>query len=498
MIHFIVLINPGLLLLVLKIFLFIRLVFTIKKLFFMRKKILSIAFTTFIMVLFISSCQKGVDKPYQTQSEQSTTANVNSTHGHLNQTKEYSSDVVLKWMNMQLRVIRTTAGMPPPTNSRFFAYSGVALYESVVPGMPAYQSLSGQLTAMPAMPQTVPGFAYHWAASANTALASMTKQFFPTTSSANKASMDSLENALNDIYKTEVDAETFDRSAAFGKSVAQLIFDWSKTDGANHASDAYTLPVGPGLWVPTYPNNPAASTPYWGKDRLFVTGSLNNSQPTLPPSYSTDPQSAYYKNMEEVYTVSQNLTADQKATGLYYRDNPGYVSGGHYLSIFYQLLQKEQPALDFSAMAFAKSGIVIADALIGCFQWKYKDVNGGPVTNTERPVTFIRNVMGKDWNTLFGNTPPHPDFPSGHSSTAGAAEVVFTHLFGENYAFTNHTYDYLNMPPQSYTSFSDMAQQIGLSRLYAGIHTRYACDVARIMGNKIAQNILNDVKFLKE
>jgi hypothetical protein len=102
-----------------------------------------------------------------------------------------------------------------------------------------------------------------------------------------------------------------------------------------------------------------------------------------------------------------------------------------------------------------------------------------------------------DWNAKF-NTPPHPDFPSGHASTAGAAEVMFTNLFGENYAFTNHTYDYLNMPPQSYSSFSDMAQQIGMSRVYAGIHTRYACDAGRLQGQKIAQNILDKVKFLKE
>ena len=101
------------------------------------------------------------------------------------------------------------------------------------------------------------------------------------------------------------------------------------------------------------------------------------------------------------------------------------------------------------------------------------------------------------WNAKF-NTPPHPDFPSGHSTTAGAAEVIFTHLFGENYSFINHTYNYLNMPPQSYSSFSDMAKQIGLSRVYAGIHTRYACEAARLQGQKIARTILNTLKFKKE
>ena len=137
--------------------------------------------------------------------------------------------------------------------------------------------------------------------------------------------------------------------------------------------------------------------------------------------------------------------------------------------------------------------MAMADALIGCFQWKYKDVNGGPVTNTERPITYIRGVMGHtNWNAKF-NTPPHPDFPSGHSTTAGAAEIIFTNLFGENYAFINHTYDYLNMPPQTYSSFSDMAEQIGMSRVYAGIHTRHVCEAGRTQGQKIAENILSIV-----
>ena len=80
---------------------------------------------------------------------------------------------------MQLRLFRTNAtpigGLPP---QRYYAYSAIALYESVVPGMPAYQTLSGQLTDMPAMPQTLPGFAYHWPTCANATLAAMSQEFF--------------------------------------------------------------------------------------------------------------------------------------------------------------------------------------------------------------------------------------------------------------------------------------------------------------------------------
>ena len=221
---------------------------------------------------YSSVLQKQIDKSLQQQRQESNIANYNSEHGHLKQTKEYSSEVVVKWIDMQLRVIRGTGGMPPATNSRLFAYAGVALYESVVPGMPSYQSLSGQLTSLSGMPSPVPGFAYQWAICANSALAFISKQFFPGTEEINKISMDSLETALNSSYKSDVDLPTFNRSVAFGKAVAQSIFDWSKADGsATGGQLTYTQP-GPGFWVPTFPNFPAPSTPYWGRNRLFVTG----------------------------------------------------------------------------------------------------------------------------------------------------------------------------------------------------------------------------------
>ena len=120
----------------------------------MTQRKFSFRYLRFAVVLFFFvSCQKNIDKP-ALQKELSSSANSNNEHGHLQQTKTFSSEVVLKWMDMQLRVIRTTTGMPPATNSRLFAYSGVALYESVVPGMPDHQTLSGQLTNLPAMPAT--------------------------------------------------------------------------------------------------------------------------------------------------------------------------------------------------------------------------------------------------------------------------------------------------------------------------------------------------------
>ncbi len=411
-------------------------------------------------------------------------------NGHLNQPKNYSSEVVLKWMDMQLRLIRTNAtplgGLQP---GRFFAYCGIAAYESVLPGMPGYRTLSGQLNDMPQMPSTKHGAGYHWAASANAALAAMNRNFFPATSDVNKASIDSLENALNAVYANQAGDEILQRSVDFGKAVAQSVFDWSKTDGASHASDAYTPPTGPGLWVPTPPANAPATAPYWGKNRLLVAGSLDGSTPLPPPAFSTDHSSDFYKMVKEVYDVSQTLTDEQKAIGLYYRDNPGY-GGGHYLSILMQVLIQEKAKLDFAALAYAKAGIACVDAGIGCWQVKYQ-------YNIERPITYITDVNGLNqpaWTPLFA-TPAFPEYTSGHATVAGSFTTIMTGLFGKNYHFTNHTYDYLGMAPRSFNSFKDLANEIGAARVYAGIHYRISCERGQAEGEKIGWNIQNKLKF---
>ena len=444
---------------------------------------------TSISVFIFSACQKQIDQP----ASQDQVAAASKDHGHLKQTNTYSSDVVYKWMDMQLRLMRTSSpfigGLPV---SRIFGYTGIALYESVVPGMPAYQSLSGQLNQFPNMPTTEPGFAYHWPSNANAAMAAITRSFFPTASAANKVSIDSLENALNDEYKNSENTNVLQRSVAFGKSVAQLVFDWAKTDGADHANDPYTVPAGPGLWEPLMtPTGPqVAFGPHWANNRLLVAGSLNGANVPPPPTYSTDPSSDFYKMVKEVYDVSQSLTADQRATGLYYRDNPGF-GGGHYISILKLVLQQEHPTLDISALAYAKAGIAAVDAGIGCWAVKY-------TYNNLRPITYIRNVMGyTSWNPLFG-TPPFPDYISGHSTIAGAVAEALTSMFGDNYHLTNNSYSFLGMPDQHYTSFYDMAEQIGKSRVYAGIHYTISCTEGNKLGQKVAKNIINKLKFLKD
>ena len=84
-------------------------------------------------------------------------------------------------------------------------------------------------------------------------------------------------------------------------------------------------------------------------------------------------------------------------------------------------------------------------------------------------------------------TPPFPEHPSGHSVQSGAALTVLTDLFGDRYRFTDHTHDDRGLPPRSFRSFSDAAQEAAISRLYGGIHFRPAIELGLAQGNQIGQ-----------
>ena len=446
------------------------------------------------LILF-SACQKEREINYpQNQEEVAAVAN-NNSHGHLQQTKNFPATGALKWQDLQNKILRTPTNANPfgRHGHRWFAYCGIALYESVVGGMPAYQSLDDQLTDMPDMPETEPGRAYHWPTSANAALAYLNKKFFTisNTSSVNVAAMDSLENALNNQYQSEINnAATFQRSKDFGKSVAERIYHWSTTDGSLNSYPSYIMSPLP-LWQPTAPNPSTVADPYWGKNRLFVQGSTTGTDSPLPPSYSTDPNSAYYAMAKEVYDVSQTLTPAQAATALYYRDQPGFQAGTAYVSMFGQIMNVENRQLDFYALAHAKVGIALYESMIACWKIKYEVL-------LDRPIRYIRNVLGHStWNPVFG-TPGHPDYPSGHSQNGGAFAAVMTTLLGDDYQFTLHTYDNLGMAPRTYNSFDEMAVDVGKSRVYAGIHYTYSCVEGKKQGEKIAWNVLNILKFKKD
>ncbi len=455
----------------------------------MKQNIKVFASIALVLGLTFSACKKEIQEPVATSPITEADLGGRDGNGHLQQTKTFSSAAVVSWLGMQLAMVRIplALGTGSQATDRAQAYAGIALYESVVNGMPAYQTLAGQLTGLPAMPSTQPGKAYHWGASANAALAEINRRLFPTTSDANKAAMNQLELNWQNTYAGQVDGVTLQRSIAFGKEVATRVANWAAIDGSANINPPYVPPVGPGLWVPTAPSAPIG--PYNYQRRLMVPGVANGTA-IQPPVYSAEPGSPFYLMAQDVLNRVANITPDQTASSIYFRDNPGYSPGGGNVSLLYQLLGETQIMLDQAALAYAKIGIAQHEATIILFTGKYTH-------KVVRPITYIRTIMNMPtWNTVIG-TPNHPEFPSGHATTSSATLTMFAHVFGNNYPITLHTYDYLGYPTRSYSSFSQMLEDVAMSRVWSGLHYKYSCDKSLEQGTRIAANILKTVKFRK-
>jgi hypothetical protein len=130
------------------------------------------------------------------------------------------------------------------------------------------------------------------------------------------------------------------------------------------------------------------------------------------------------------------------------------------------VLRRRDASLARAAEVYAKVGIAVCDAFIACWYQKY-------VYNLLRPVTYIRRLVDPTWLPVLV-TPPFPEYTSGHSVQSGAAFQVLTDLFGQSYAFVDHTHDDRGFAPRSFGSFLEAAEEAAISRLYGGIHFRSA------------------------
>lgn len=442
------------------------------------------------LIVFVS-CQKEIQNNTTDRPENQSTVN---RSGQINHPDNSSAAVAIDWYRLQLRIIlNANPAYSPLRAGRIFAYEGIGLYETVRNGIKNSVSLSERLYQMPAMPAPENNHGYSWAIAANAALAKMVKTFYPNLTTQNIASIDSLENAYNEELNPTANSEVFRRSQAFGRAIAQAIFNWSLTDGDNQTNTGYVPPVFPGAWVPTPPAFAGAFCPYLGTaNRPFLQMHTTGSgAPVFSIPYSTVPGSAFYNMVKDLYDVSQTLTNDQRNIGLFWNDvgvGRGYTPHGHSISIAVQALEREQASLATAAMAFAKMGIASWDASIICFRAKYNN-------NLVRPVTYIQQYISPGWLPLIG-TPAHPEYPAAHAYITRAEMEALSSVIGYNYAFTDHTYDFLGFPSRSFSSLNAAGDESGFSRRYGGIHYLPSIQIGLTLGEQVGRRV-GDIELIE-
>jgi PAP2 superfamily len=446
----------------------------------------------FVMALFLISalgCKKSneeINPGYSLLADDDISSSTNVTKA--------SARLAHDWYKLQLSFLLERNST---LNNNAFPYFGIGLYESIRHGIKNSVSFSTKINQMPPMPDKEKNNGYHWPVSANAAMASMLRSFNIGLTAANNAAIDALEAKYNTELNPAENSASFKRSQAFGRKIAEAIYNWSLTDDYNASNVGYVPPVDPpGVfhhWRPTpLANVPVPVLPFLGNASTFVAVNTNVNVPSFPFTYSTDPLSDFYLMAKEVYDVNAALTQDQKNTALFWVDQGngvGYTPNGHDISLVLQVLEQSGANLGLSAEAYAKAGIAQRDGSIVTFRSKY-------INNLIRPVSYIRGVIEPitepatipDW-LPFIVTPPHPEYPAAHSGVTGSVMQAVAQVIGENVPVTDATYEFRGFPARTFSNLFAAAEEAGISRLYGGIHYTVSInaglDLAKVVGNNV-------------
>lgn len=388
-----------------------------------------------------------------------------------------SREALTGWYRLVLELVRHTPTYSPPVASRSFAYLGVTAHEVFASGRSDLISLAGQLHGLEPLPAPEAGLETDRAVVLQAALASGVRNFFGNTGPTGQRAMRAMEKRLAALAAAGVAPDVAERSMVLGERLAAHILAWSGGDGGAVVENmgfplAYALGEGPARWVPTsliaqqqYPLLPG-----WGANRAFAMPGGAACPLPPPPEFSEEPGSAFHAEALEVYEATKALTTEERAIARFWSDDPmlSPTPPGHWIAIAMQIIERDDVAADRGAELLARLGVTLADAFIACWHEKYE-------YDLLRPVTYIRRHIDPGWTPLL-NTPPFPEYPSGHSTQSAAAAEVLTAFFGENFAFEDATHASDGLPARRYANFRAAAQEAGLSRLYGGIHFRAAIE----------------------
>lgn len=253
----------------------------------------------------------------------------------------------------------------------------------------------------------------------------------------------------------------------------------------------YTPKRGPAFWQPTGPAFMPPVEPHWHTILPLVLDSANQFVPPPPTPFSVEKNAPFYQLLEEVYDIVRSKDAEKEAIANFWDCNPYHISqighiefgtkkispGGHWIGITGLACKKEQRSIGQTALIHALVSITLHDAFIACWDEKYR-------SHRVRPETTIREYIDKSWKPVL-QTPPFPEYLSGHSVASSAADIILTKIFGDSFSFNDDVEVEFGLPVRTYSSFSEAAMEASMSRLYGGIHFRDAIEQGIWQGKQV-------------
>ena len=376
-------------------------------------------------------------------------------------------DVVVEWNQQAVALtLRPTPALAPVQQTRVMAIFHLAVHDAVNGITGEYETY----LSPPSPPENASPVAAAIAASHHSL-----KNLFPGN-----------DLLLDDRFANSLAANGLspaDPGIAFGNSAAAAILALRANDQSSQAQFNYNAPGAgnPGVWVRL--NNAPALLPGWGNVTPFVLRSGSQFRPEAPPDRTSE---QYAKDYNEIKTIGVAIgstrSAEQSQIAQFWRASPTAI----WNSVLTQLVQTRNLDLSENARLFALFYLAAADASIACWEAKYE-------YNFWRPQPAIMNGEVDDNDATVGNgawqpfvaTPPHPEYPSGHTANSGAMAKILISEFEDTPGVPIVVT--LSGITRQWSSLSEAVEEVIDARVYSGIHFRTSDEVGARMGRQVAQ-----------
>ena len=335
----------------------------------------------------------------------------------------------------------------PPVASRIYAYPNIAAYEILQNDYSGYKSLEGQLTDFQKVPRPKAGEEYCLPLASIYAFLTIGKALI-----FSEAKIEEFEKELYaEFEKINMPSTVYERSMAFGAEMSSYILAWADKDNYKQTRTfpKYSMTDDDSKWQPTPPDYMDGIEPHWSKIRPFVLKSANQFPPVPPTQYNmNDTTGQFFKEVLDVYNVL-NVAEKERENRLeiakfwdcnpYVSTHKGHVMyatkkitpGGHWMGIARLASKKKDADIMKTSEALTMTALALADGFISCWDEKYR-------SKLVRPETVINEHIDEEWAPLL-QTPPFPEYTSGHSVISRAAAVTLTNLYGDSFAFDDNT-----------------------------------------------------------
>lgn len=387
----------------------------------------------------------------------------------------------------------------PPAASRFYSYCMLAAYQAIYVIDKKNFDLQSALHVRPDFKDVEVPQCVSKELAATYAMLEVGRLLIPSGSLLE----DVQKKLIRDFRKDyKFSSKCINENIAFASTIAMQVVEYSRSDGYAKLSalPRYSPVEGKGHWYPTPPEYMSAVEPHWRTIRTFLLDSAKQFTINDPIEFSDQPDSPFGKLMREVYDISTGMTKEQRAIAAFWDCNPFAVQysghaaigikkispGGHWIGITGIACVGASASIDKTVWAHTLVALTLHDAFIVCWDTKFR-------SDRVRPESVITKFVDENWRPML-QTPPFPEYTSGHSVISTAAADVLTFIFNEDFHFIDTSEVYFGLPARKFSSFRQAADEAAISRLYGGIHFRDAIENGQQQGRKVGQYVVRKVE----